>query len=171
MSRLWPHPSYAEDQPFSRSILALHVLTRAGQTGALLGASIGTTIPLLRYFNILKAISTRSLTSSLLRSTGVGTAAATAFLAVGLPIQMWGKEDIEWKDRSWRLLENQGQMECDDLTYPAMAAGGVLAASRGRAMGWRGIVGGMGAGSVLGMVGYMGWRYVVHGGEREDTTV
>ncbi len=35
-------------------------------------------------------------------------------------------------------------------------------------MGWRGVVGGIGAGSVLGMLGYMGWRYGVKGGKFEE---
>ena len=83
---------------------------------------------------------------------------------------MWGREEIEWKDRSWRLLENKGQVECDDWTYPGMVAGlaGVLGSGSGRAMGWRGVVGGAGLGSVLGMVGYMGWRYGVKGGRFEE---
>ena len=86
-------------------------------------------------------------------------------------MQMRGKEEIEWRDRSWRLLENQGQMECDDWTYPAMAAGGLAAATRKHVLGWKGVVGGVGAGSVIGMVGYMGWRYGVQGGKREETIV
>jgi hypothetical protein len=83
---------------------------------------------------------------------------------------MWGREEIEWKDRSWRLLENKGQLECDDWTYPGMVAGlvGVLSSRTGRAMGWRGAVGGLGAGSVLGLMGYMGWRYGVKGGKFEE---
>jgi hypothetical protein len=79
---------------------------------------------------------------------------------------MWGRQEIEWQDRSWRLLENKGQVECDDWTYPGMAVGlaGVLG-SGGAAMGWRGVVGGMGLGSLGGMVGYMWWRYGVKGGK------
>ena len=105
------------------------------------------------------------------RSTGLGALFGFTFLCIGLPMQMRGKEEIEWRDRSWRLLENQGQMECDDWTYPAMAAGGLAAATRKHVLGWKGMVGGVGAGSVIGMVGYMGWRYGVQGGKREETIV
>lgn len=84
---------------------------------------------------------------------------------------MRGREEIEWRDRSWRLLENEGQMECDDWTYTGMLAGGVAGATQRRALGWRGVVGGVGLGSVVGMVGYMGWRYGVKGGKRAETTV
>ena len=59
-------------------------------------------------------------------------------MAVALPGRMWGREDIEWRDRSWRLLENKGQKEVD--------AWGVL---------------GAGVGAVVGTVGTRG---VVEGG-------
>jgi hypothetical protein len=92
---------------------------------------------------------------------------------------MWGRETIEWQDRSWRLLENKGQVETDDWTYAGMAAaggaalvttvraGGVPLAERPAvaAMGWRGTVGAMGLGSVGGMMGYFVWRYGVNGGK------
>jgi hypothetical protein len=80
---------------------------------------------------------------------------------------MWGREDIEWQERSWRLLANKGQVECDDWTYSGMAIG-LLGGLSQRGLGWRGVVGGVGAGSVLGMVGYMGWRYGVKGGKFDE---
>lgn len=38
-------------------------------------------------------------------------------VGVGLGIaatmgRMWGREEIEWQERSWRLLANKGQVEC-----------------------------------------------------------
>jgi len=45
---------------------------------------------------------------------------------------------------------------------------GFLGGMGQRALGWRGVVGGAGAGSVLGMLGYMGWRYGVKGGKFEE---
>lgn len=95
---------------------------------------------------------------------------------------MWGREDIEWKDRSWRLLENKGQLECDDWTYAGMAVGvvaasaAVMVGSRGRkgvvplvALGGGGraveVLGTASLGSFAGMLGYMTWRYGVHGGK------
>ncbi len=172
MSRLWPHTAYAEDQPYAHSILTVHVLTRAIQSGAIVGAGLSSTIFVLRNLNVLKpSIPPAAFTRTLLRSTGVGAVAATALLAVGLPLRMRGREDIEWRDRNWRLLENQGQLECDDWTYPAMTLGGVVAASKSSVLGWRGVAGGVGAGSVLGMVGYMGWRYGLKHGEREEGVV
>lgn len=77
--------------------------------------------------------------------------------------RMKGREEIEWQDRAWRLLENRGQLETDDWTYASMGAGAALGAMRGG--GWRGVVGGAGLGSVGGMVLYMAWRYGVNGGK------
>ena len=40
---------------------------------------------------------------------------------------MFGRENIEWKDRAWRLLENKYQMEVDDFALLGTAVGGYLA--------------------------------------------
>jgi hypothetical protein len=113
----------------------------------------------------------------LLRSTGMGTAIGFGLLTVGLGARMWGRSYVEWQDRAWRLLENKGQVETDDWTYASMAVGLVgaaaVAARQARSgvgeevvrLGWRGVIGGAGLGSILGMFGYMGWRYGVHGGK------
>jgi hypothetical protein len=169
MSQFFPHTAYAEDQPLSHTILYVHVLTRAIQAGTVVGTGIGSSIYALRYFNILKSrIPPATFTSTLLRSTGTGTLVATGLLAISLPVRMWGREEIEWKDRSWRLLENKGQVECDDWTYGAMVLGGASAIPGYRILGWRGAVGSVGLSSVVGMMGYMGWRYGVNGGQFEE---
>jgi hypothetical protein len=171
MSRFWPHTPYAEEQPYAHAILYTHVLTRAIQTGSIVGTGAGASIFLLRQLNVLKPqIPPSTFATTLLRSTGIGAVVGLGVLTVGLPMRMLGREDIEWKDRSWRLLENKGQVECDDWTYAGMAAGAV-AATRGGASGWRGAVGKVGAGSVIGMLGYMGYRYGVKGGNWEETKV
>lgn len=84
---------------------------------------------------------------------------------------MRGKEEIEWQDRSWRLLENKGQVEVDDWTYGGMAAGLAVSVARGKSLGWRGAIGGVGAGSLLGMMGYMGWRHGIKGGKWDEKDV
>jgi len=86
-------------------------------------------------------------------------------------MRMLGREEIEWQDRSWRLIESKGQVECDDWTYSGMAVGAMAFAIRGKALGWRGAVGSVGLGSIGGMLGYMGWRYGVRGGKFEETIV
>lgn len=90
-------------------------------------------------------------------------------MVVGLAGRMWGREDIEWRDRSWRLLQNPGQVEVDDWSVIGTAAGmAALAVSKSASdVGVpRRILGGAGIGSVAGTVGYMMWRYGIKGGER-----
>lgn len=52
-----------------------------------------------------------------IHSTGVGAIIGAAALGVTLVTLMSGKEEIEWKDRSWNLLENKFQAEVDGFTY------------------------------------------------------
>ncbi|RDW62556.1 hypothetical protein BP5796_10858 [Coleophoma crateriformis] len=171
MSRFWPHSAYAEDQPYSHAILYTHVLTRGAQAGSIIGTGVGGAVYLLRQWRVLKP-NPSTLTATVLRSTGVGAVVGTGLLAIGLPVQMRGKEEIEWADRSWRLLENKGQVECDDWTYALMAAGlaSSLTASKS-SLGWRGVAGRTGAGSIAGMLGYMGWRYGIHGGKHGEISL
>ena len=81
--------------------------------------------------------------------------------------RMWGREEIEWKDRAWRLLGNRGQVEVDEWGLVGMVVGGVgVLVGRGR--GWRVGVGGVGVGSSVGVLGYMIWRHGVKGGKWEE---
>lgn len=52
----------------------------------------------------------------------------------------------------------------DDWIYGGMVVVGLGWLVRGMLMGWRGVVGVMGYGSVGGMFGYMVWRYGINGG-------
>ena len=87
----------------------------------------------------------------------------------GLPLYMIGKEDIEWKDRTWRLLENEGQKEVDDWSSVGSVVG-ALAAARSPAVRQAGklslvrLTGGAALGNLCGVAGYMVWRYGVHRG-------
>src|SRR5258708_1508789 len=98
MSRLFPHASYAEDQPPARTILVTHCLHRGFTVGGVVGAGVGTA----------RALYTkRPFVPTVLRGAGVGAVVGTGLLAAGVTSRMWGKEEIEWKDRSWRLLANE----------------------------------------------------------------
>lgn len=49
--------------------------------------------------------------------------------------RMHGKEEVEWQDRSWRLLENKGEVQTDWWSFDGAAVGavaGALAARRGK---------------------------------------
>lgn len=157
-----PHPPYAESQPYAHLILTTHVLSRGFQSGALLGSLLGTARHLATHR------STALLLPPLLRSTALGGALGVAAMAVAVPVRMWGREEIEWRDRSWRLLGNRGQVECDvySAVGAVVGAGAVGAGKRGG--GWRGMVGGAGLGGWVGVVGYMGWRHGVKRGEWEE---
>jgi hypothetical protein len=116
MTALFPHPPYAEEQRFSRTILATHVLSRGFLIGSMAGMMTGTTSIFIQRLRS-RAAHSEGLANSrpmimsrhLLRSSLIGTA-VTAVMLAG---RMRGKEEIEWKDRSWRLLENNGQTSMD----------------------------------------------------------
>lgn len=166
MSRYFPHASYAEDQPLSRTILTTHVLVRAITTGTIIGIGIYGTQSVLRQISRRQPAPLISRSQILLHITGKSTLWAMGFVSVGLVGRMWGREDIEWRDRSWRLMENEGQVECDDFTYAGMlAALGTAATKSVRGTGLLGLVGAVGLGSTAGMLGYMGWRYGMHRGK------
>ncbi|KAJ6438405.1 hypothetical protein O9K51_08997 [Purpureocillium lavendulum] len=173
MSRLFPHTAYAEDQPLAHVILTTHVLTRGVTAGTLVGVGVATlrhAVPALRPRAASAAALARPLRAKALLGASSGALAGVALLAVALAGRMRGREPVEWQDRAWRLLENEGQLETDDWTYAGMglAAGTAVATGQVRVLGWRALVGAMGLGSVGGMVGYMAWRYGLNGGRFPD---
>lgn len=150
MSHFFPRAEYAEDQSLERTILATHVLSR--------GFQLGTGVSLLRCAETLTK--RRSITTPfLLRSAGAGGAIGAGVIGVGLIARTWGRDEIEWKDRSWRLRYNSGQLAIDNWSEPAAVIGALTAALKrksGSMMGgWRGLVGGTGIGSLIGVVGCM----------------
>ena len=85
-------------------------------------------------------------------------------MTLGLTARMWGRQEIEWQDRAWRLLENEGQMRVDDWSLDGMVLGvalALLAARRGnliiknRPMA---VVGAAGLGSLIGTEALVEWR-------------
>lgn len=151
MSRYFPHADYAEDQPYGKTILTAHVLYRGFQTGAVIGLGIGAARSLVRR---------KPFAIVALAQTGYGALVGTVLMIPGLPFYMYNKTDIEWKDRSWRLLENEGQKEVDDWSSVGFV-GGALAALRSPAVRQAGrvslvrIAGGAALGDLLGVTGYM----------------
>jgi hypothetical protein len=156
MSRYFPHPQYAEDQRLSHTILITHCLHRGFAAGGVIGASIGATRSLLSKSSPHKL----TLSISVLRGAGTGALIGTGLLAVGVTARMWGREEIEWKDRAWRLCENEGQKNTDDGSLVgiavALAAGGM--AKGARVVGWRGLVGGAAVGSLVGSGLFIGFK-------------
>ncbi|KAM5342416.1 hypothetical protein ACJ41O_013382 [Fusarium nematophilum] len=163
MSRFFPHPPYAEDQPLAHTILTTHVITRTVTLSTIIAAGITTTRQLIPAFRPKAAAA--AFTPRLIRSASTGTLLALG-LGAGMTLsRMRGREEIEWQDRSWRLLENPGQLETDDWTVVGAGIGAAVGATAAGGLGWRGPVGGLGLGTVGGMLGYMAWRYGVNGGK------
>ncbi|KAH7177574.1 hypothetical protein DER46DRAFT_127918 [Fusarium sp. MPI-SDFR-AT-0072] len=161
MSRFFPHTPYAEDQPLARTILTAHVIVRAITLSSIIATGITTT----RHFVPFLRPKTPTLTffPRLIRSASTGAVAAVGVGALMTISRMRGREEVEWQDRSWRLLENQGQLETDDWTAIGAGAGALIGANALK--GWRGAVGGVGLGSMGGALAWMAWRFGVNGGK------
>ncbi|KAL9051497.1 MAG: hypothetical protein Q9162_005970 [Coniocarpon cinnabarinum] len=194
MSRFCPRAEYAEDQPWGKTVLAAHVLHRGFQSGALLGSVAGAlrfattqrTTPtstssasanstMMRKPQVsstsssaLSATSARpQITGRLIAGAGTGSVVGTVIATIALWGRMNGREDIEWRDRSWRLLQNRGQVEVDDWSIigaVAGAAGSSVIKGAAAIPPWKRLLGGAGLGNVAGVAAYMVWRYGVHGG-------
>ncbi|KAL8773333.1 MAG: hypothetical protein Q9209_001727 [Squamulea sp. 1 TL-2023] len=162
LPQLFPHPVYAEDQPSAHTILTIHCLHRGFTAGAIVGlvAPFGRTA-----FNAI--FSRPSLatpfpwSTRLLSSAALGGLGGTAFLGVGMIARMWGREEIEWKDRSWRILANKTQNREDDWSATGLVIGAAslgLASRRGTGFGLpagRAALAGAALGSILGTIGHV----------------
>lgn len=111
-----------------------------------------------------------TILATTLRSTGFGALTGTALMVPAVFMRMRGREDIEWKDRSWRLLENNGQKAVDDCSVVGAAVGALFDARQivphqsVRTKLFT-VAGGAGVGSIAGVVVYLGWWYGLKGGE------
>lgn len=167
MSRFFPHASHAEEQTLSQTLLYSHVLYRGFQTGATLGLTSVALRSAGRY------IRGRSMVTGVasLATTGRWAVVTTLLMIPTTYGRMYGREEIEWQDRAWRLMEHEGQKEVDDWSLIGMAVGGVastrlsIANKTGTAR-FLSMAGGAGIGSLAGVVGYMVWRYGICGGQR-----
>jgi hypothetical protein len=133
MTSLFPHPQYAEDQPNAHAILYLHVMRASAMSFSFLslfGAPISLLASRLRH----QPVNVNTVLSRVLANSGRGLVLGTVAGALMTWGRMRGKEEIEWQDRSWRLLENKGEVDTDWETIAATGAGaaaGVIAARRG----------------------------------------
>lgn len=160
MTSLFPHPPYAEDQPSSHAILYLHVIRASAMTATFLSVPLTGLSVLISRLRQQPAPPTTLLTRLLVNSAR-GVVVGTVAGAVMTWGRMRGREEVEWQDRSWRLLENKGEVDTDWETVAGTGVGAVAGAVAAR----RGVVpvgvgraalggAGMGLGSgVLFMVG------------------
>ncbi|KAJ6622677.1 hypothetical protein Bhyg_16463 [Pseudolycoriella hygida] len=133
LSQLFPIAEFAEDQRFSHAILYTHVIHRTVNFTA--GIAIVSTGAHLAYrklrppsdptkYAILHQPFAKSLVSAASKSMIIGPAlgiAATALI-------MRNKTMIEWQDRSWRLLANNGQNSADAWSLGGLVIGGAFGA-------------------------------------------
>ena len=175
MNRLVPQAPYEEDQPHATAILTTHVLLRGFQTGAVLGLPLGLfgNLYLRRRPGNAKIV---PLLPSIVRATGFSCLVGTGLLGFALVGRMWGREDIEWRDRSWRLLGNKGQNESDEWAVAGMVSGlGIwtgMSVGRMKGLGgWKIAVGSVGTGGTLGLLGYLVYRHGIKGGNWEEKEV
>ena len=164
MSFYFPTTDYAEDQPLPRTILTTHVLIRGFQLGTAIGLLNTSAGFLLRR---------RAITTPIVvRSAGTGGLIGAGMAGAAIIVRMWGRDEIEWKDRSWRLRYNAGQVAVDNWGESGAAVGVLVVAARGLAGAapgrWRGFVGGAGVGSLIGIVGCMVARRVLPSRDGKD---
>lgn len=169
MSRFFPHGATAEEQQLPKTILTTHVLVRGLTAGSLVASLYTTTRHVIPRFRPSPSpLLLPFFPQRILASAGLGGVIGIGLSGVALIARMWGREPIEWADRSWRLMENRTQLECDDYTYGLMGAGVGAWALKGGILGWKGAMGALGLGSIAGMVVHMGWRHGVNGGKYAD---
>ncbi|KAF1963172.1 hypothetical protein CC80DRAFT_521992 [Byssothecium circinans] len=163
MTSLFPHPPYAEDQPYARTILYLHTFRAGAMTGSFIPIF---TAPIAVYLSSRNAaprnpnprtpLSVQLLQRHLVHSSR-GLVAGGIFGLVATAGRMYGREEIEWKDRSWRLLQNRGQEVTDLVAFGGAGlgavVGGMVARSRvGGIGGVRAVLGGTGVGMSFGVL-------------------
>ncbi|EOA90602.1 hypothetical protein ACJQWK_11570 [Exserohilum turcicum] len=164
MTSLFPHTPYAEDQRYARSILYLHVMRASAMSFSFLSlAQFPASIVAARYRKT--AINYKAVVARTLKTSGRGLVAGTAAGALMTWGRMRGREDIEWKDRSWRILQNSGEVRTDWVALGSATGGAVaavVAARRGRVNMPVGsaVLGGTGAGMAVG-VPYMVASYAM----------
>ncbi|KAF2434970.1 hypothetical protein EJ08DRAFT_385959 [Tothia fuscella] len=179
-----PHSAYAEDQKYAKSILTYHVLRSGATMGAILAIPFAIRSTLFQGPKTLPAFS-----SNLFIHSFRGTLGGLLFGALALGGRMWDKQDIEWQDRTWRLLENRGQIEVDRWIFEGEVIGGsgtLLAARMGRLPSaligktFTAVIGGIGIGAAASTTGYVLWRHAIWRGKfperrytisKEDTTL
>jgi len=133
MTSLFPRSAHAEDQPYARTILYLHVVRASSMSFSFLSLfHFPISLVAARYRKT--PVDYNTIVVRTLKTSGRGFvlgAAAGVAMTWG---RMRGREDVEWKDRSWALLENKGEVKTDWVTIFSSGAGAVatlIAARRG----------------------------------------
>ncbi|KAH7074941.1 hypothetical protein BKA63DRAFT_514030 [Paraphoma chrysanthemicola] len=155
MTSLFPHTAYAEDQPNGHAILYLHVMRASAMSFSFI-SFFRFPVSLLNARYRKLPIDMRAITARTLQSSGHALVIGSVAGALMTWGRMRGKEEIEYQDRAWRILENKGEGKTDWAVMGGAGAGaiaGLLAARRGVIPVSVGsaVLGGMGAGASIGV--------------------
>ena len=133
MTSLFPHPAHAEDQSYARTILYLHVVRASAMSFSFISIfRFPISLAAARYRKT--PVDYHTIVARTLKTSGYGLVLGTAAGVAMTWGRMRGREEIEWKDRSWGLLENKGETKTDWATLFASGAGAVatlIATQRG----------------------------------------
>jgi hypothetical protein len=154
MTSLFVHTPYAEDQPSAHFILYLHVMRASAMSFTFISMfRIPVTFASARYRQI--PITTSTVIARTVQASGRAFAIGSFVGAIATCVRMRGRDDIEWQDRAWRILENEGEVKTDWITLGGAGAGAFasLAAVRRGAIPMgvgSAVLGGVGVGSSIG---------------------
>ncbi|KAI2486788.1 hypothetical protein Ptr902_00921 [Pyrenophora tritici-repentis] len=155
MASFFPHPVYAEDQPYARTILYLHVMRASAMSFSFFSlAQFPASLVAARYHKA--PIDYNTILAHTLKTSSRGLVIGIIAGAVVTWGRMRGRKEIEWKDRSWSILENNGEVKTDWVALGAASGGAVavlLAARSGKInmTADRAVLGGTGAGMAAGV--------------------
>lgn len=130
LSQLFPIAEYAEDQQFPRLILYSHVVHRMINVSAGIAViSTGVRLAYRKYRPptepIKCAILQQSFTKSLLNASYRSILIGPVLGVIATTFVMRNKTLIEWQDRSWRLLANNGQNLTDKWSIGGIIIGAI----------------------------------------------
>ncbi|KAH7116880.1 hypothetical protein B0J11DRAFT_443168 [Dendryphion nanum] len=126
MTSLFLHPPYAEDQPSSHAILYLHITRATAMTASFASLISAPTSLFVSRYRYSTPMNLTNLTPRLLTHASRGLAIGTALGIAMTWSRMRGRDEIEWQDRAWRLLENGGEKETDWWVLGGAATGAVV---------------------------------------------
>lgn len=136
----FPKTEDAEEQRNSQAILYLHGVHKGTQAGSMLGFAIGG---MSSFFTKKPFIQQAS------SGAGKGLFVGALCLIPMIAGRMRGKEEIEWKDRAWRLQRNENQLLVDKFCDFGIVSGLIVGPAAGLSM-----LSGAGVGCLAALVGY-----------------
>lgn len=132
MDFLFTTTDAAEELTSAKAVLTIHVVHRGYNLGTFVGLGSALAVTAVKAIRGTTPKLVAGLLSPtvgrLLRYSARGSLGGLAFGALAVTGRMWGRDLIEWQDRSWRLLNHAGQTQTDHWSLAGMAVGGAGAA-------------------------------------------